>query len=456
MTKDRATAIEGGRLIDPAAGIDGPRDLLLEDGVVAAVEAPGRLRSKDVARRVDARGCWVVPGLVDLHVHLREPGYEYKETIATGVAAAVAGGFTAVACMANTDPVNDSAAVTRFILERAAVAGLARVYPIGALSQGLCGKRLAEIGEMRAAGIVAVSDDGKPVVDAGLMRHALEYCSMFGIAVIDHAEDPGLSAAGAMHEGRTSIRLGLKGIPAAAEEAMVGRDLLLAELTGGRLHVAHASTRGTVDLVRAAKARGVRVTAEATPHHLTLTDEAVAEYDGNAKMNPPLRATADREALRQALADGVIDAIATDHAPHHRDEKEVEFENAAFGIIGLETALPLSLRLIEEHILSPADWVRRLSVAPVEILGVAGGTLKAGAMADVTIVDPQREWRVESTMLKSKSRNSPFLGWTMRGRAVTTIVGGRIVHEDADVQSDVRVRARPPEGAVGGASRSGR
>jgi dihydroorotase len=429
VTKNGAIAIEGGRLIDPVAAIDGPRDLLLEGGVVRVVETPRAFRSLDVARRIDASGCWVVPGLIDLHVHLREPGYEYKETVATGAAAAVAGGFTAVACMANTNPANDSAAVTRFILERAAQAGLARVYPIGALSEGLRGERLAEIGEMRAAGIVAVSDDGKPVADAGLMRHALEYCVMFGIPVVDHAEDPGLSAAGAMHEGRTSIRLGLKGIPAAAEEAMVSRDLLLAELTGGRLHVAHASTRGTVALVRAAKARGVRVTAEATPHHFTLTDEAVAEYDGNAKMNPPLRAAEDREALRQALADGTIDAIATDHAPHHRDEKDVEFDNAAFGIVGLETALPLSLRLVEEHVLSPADWVRRTSVGPAEILGVGGGTLRAGALADVTVVNPEVEWRVNAAELRSKSKNSPFLGWTMRGRAISTIVGGRVVFE---------------------------
>jgi dihydroorotase len=430
VTKDGAIAIEGGRLIDPAGAIDEPRDLLLDGGVVRAVEAPRAFRSLDVARRIDARGCWVVPGLIDLHVHLREPGYEYKETVATGAAAAVAGGFTAVACMANTNPVNDSAAVTRFILERAAEAGLARVYPIGALSQGLRGERLAEIGEMRAAGIVAVSDDGQPVADAGLMRHALEYCAMFGVPVVDHAEDPSLAAAGAMHEGRTSIRLGLKGIPAAAEEAMVSRDLLLAELTGGRLHIAHASTRGTVALVRAAKARGVRVTSEVTPHHFTLTDEAVAEYDGNAKMNPPLRAAEDREALRQALADGAIDAIATDHAPHHRDEKDVEFDNAPFGIVGLETALPLSLRLVEEHVLSPADWVRRTSVGPAEILGVAGGTLGAGAPADVTVVNPEIEWRVNAAELRSKSKNSPFLGWTMRGRAICTIVGGRVVFED--------------------------
>jgi dihydroorotase len=423
--------IEGGRLIDPAAGIDAPRDLWIEAGVVKAVDAPGAFRGTDAAQRIDATGRWVTPGLIDLHCHLREPGYEYKETVASGVASAVAGGFTAVACMANTNPVNDSSSVTRFILERAAEAKLARVYPIGALSQGLRGERLAEIGEMHAAGIVAVSDDGKPVADASLMRRALEYCRIFGIPVIDHAEDPGLFGGGCMHEGSTSLRLGLKGIPSAAEEVMVARDIRLAELTAGRLHIAHASTRGSVELVRDAKRRGLRVTAEATPHHFTLTDEAVAQYDGNAKMNPPLRLADDREALRQGLADGTIDAIATDHAPHHRDEKEIEFEHAAFGIVGLETALPLSLRLVEGRVLSAMDCVRRLSTVPAEILGVPGGTLQVGRVADVTVIDPDAEWSVEAKALRSKSKNSPFLGWAMKGRAVCTLVGGRIVYQDA-------------------------
>ncbi len=421
--------IEGGRLIDPAAGIDDARDLWIDAGVVRAVEAPGALRGVEAERRIAAAGAWVAPGFVDLHCHLREPGYEYKETVATGVASAVAGGFTGVACMANTNPVNDSSAVTRFILERAAQANLARVYPIGALSHGLKGERLAEIGEMRAAGIVAVSDDGKPVADASLMRRALEYCRMFDIPVIDHAEDPGLFAGGCMHEGRTSLRLGLKGIPSACEEIMVARDIRLVELTGGRLHVAHVSTRGSVDLVRDAKRRGVRVTAEATPHHLTLTDEAVAQYDGNAKMNPPLRLDDDREALCAGLADGTIDAIATDHAPHHRDEKAIEFEHAAFGIVGFETALPLSLRLVERRVLSAIECIRRLSTRPAEILGVDGGTLQVGRTADVVVIDPHAEWGVEIAGLRSKSKNSPFLGWTMKGRAVATIVGGRVVHE---------------------------
>lgn len=431
MTNGKASlVIEGGRLIDPVAGIDGERDVLIEGDAVREIGSPGAYRTMPAAARIDARGCWVIPGLIDLHTHLREPGYEYKETIATGTAAAAAGGFTAVACMANTNPVNDSAAVTRFILDRAAEAGLARVYPIGALSFGLRGEALAEIGEMHSAGIVAVSDDGRPVTNAGLMRHALEYCRMFSIPVIDHAEDCGLAAGGTMHEGIVSMRLGLRGIPAAAEDVMVARDIALAELTGGRLHIAHASTRGTVERIRAAKSRGVAVTAEAAPHHFTLTDESVAEYDGNAKMNPPLRTVEDRDAIRAALADATIDAIATDHAPHHRDEKEVEFELAAFGIIGLETALPLSLRLVEEGALSPADLVRRMSAAPAAILGVPGGTLRAGSPADVTVVDPRREWCVEASALRSKSRNTPFLGWTMKGRAVATIVGGRVVCQD--------------------------
>ncbi|MCI0346567.1 MAG: dihydroorotase, partial [Chloroflexi bacterium] len=340
------------------------------------------------------------------------------------------GGFTAVACMANTRPVNDSAAVTRFILDRAAEAALARVYPIGALSVGLDGESLAEIGEMHGAGIVAVSDDGKAVADGGLLRRALERCATLGIPVVDHAEDCGLSAGGSMNEGPTSIRLGLRGIPAASEDVMVARDIALAAETGGRLHVAHVSTRGAVERVRAAKARGLEITAEATPHHFTLTDEAVAACGGNAKMNPPLRSAADREAVREGLRDGTIDAIATDHAPHHRDEKEIALEHAAFGVIGLETALSLSLRLVEERVLSAADLVRRLSVAPAAILGVNGGTLRARSTADVTILDPSREWPVEAAGLRSKSKNSPFLGWTMKGRAVVTIVGGRIVHDE--------------------------
>ncbi len=420
--------IAGGTVVDPVAGTTGPGDVRVEDGRIVAVGPPGTLGAD--ARVLDARGLLVLPGLIDAHVHLREPGYEYKETIATGVRAALAGGFAAVACMANTNPPNDSGAVTQFILDRASAAGGARVYPIGAVSVGLAGERLAEFGEMRRAGIVAVSDDGRPVMDAGLMRRALEYAQLFDLPVIAHEEDRHLAAGGVMHEGLVSLRLGLRGIPAAAEEVMVARDLALAELTGGRLHVAHVSTAGSVALIRAARARGVRVTAEATPHHLFLTDEAVADYDPNAKMAPPLRPRADVEALRAAVADGTIEVIATDHAPHHRDEKEVEFEAAANGVIGLETALPLGLRLVAEGVLDLPTLVARLTVGPARALGLPGGTLAPGAPADLTLVDPERRWRVDPRQLRSRSRNTPFAGWEMVGRAVTVMVGGRVVYED--------------------------
>jgi len=417
--------IHSGTVIDPLNDRHEALDLLIEDGRVAAVLAPDTERAAD--EHVDASGCWVVPGLIDMHVHLREPGYEYKETVLTGTRAAVAGGFTAVACMANTDPVNDNGAVTKYIVEKAAAADLARVYPIGAVSVGLAGERLAEIGEMREAGIVAVSDDGHPVMDSGLMRRALEYSAMFNLAVIAHEEDRGLAGEGVMHEGPTAFRLGLKGMPAAAEEAMVARDIALLERTGGRLHVAHVSTAGSIDLVRRAKARGLAVSAEVAPHHFTLTDEAVGDYDTNAKMNPPLREKDDVAAAIEGLRDGTIDAIATDHAPHHRDAKDVEFEGAAFGIVGLETALPLCLRLVREHGLAIDTLIRALSSNPARILGVPGGSLAEGSVADVTVIDPDRAWRVDPQTFQSKSRNTPFGGWAMSGAARATIVGGRVL-----------------------------
>lgn len=417
--------IQGGTVIDPASNRHELLDVVIADGRIVELRAPGA--PSVTGERVDASGCWVVPGLIDMHVHLREPGFEYKETIETGARSAVAGGFTAVACMANTEPVNDSAAVTRFIRERADAVGLARVYPIGAVSLGLKGQRLAEVGEMRAAGIVAISDDGYAIADSMLMRRALEYSVMFNLPVIVHEEDPGLANDGCMHEGPTSFRLGLRGIPAAAEDIMVARDIALAQRTGGRLHVAHLSTAGAVDLVRRAKEQGLPVTAEVAPHHFTLTDEAVAMYDTNAKMKPPLRGADDVAAIIAGLRDGVIDAIATDHAPHHRDEKDVEFEAAANGIVGLETAVPLTLRLVREANLPIDVVIRALSTNPARILGVAGGTLAPESAADVTIIDPNVEWRVEPERLASKSRNTPFSGWTMNGRAVCTIVGGRIV-----------------------------
>ena len=432
--------VRGGTLVDPVAGCAAPGDLLVEDGRIAATGAPGTLAAGDAAE-VGARGLLVLPGLVDMHVHLREPGYEYKETIVTGVKAALAGGFTSIACMANTEPVNDSAAVTQFILDRARIAGGARVYPIGALSLGLNGERLAEIGEMHRAGIVAVSDDGRPVMHAGLMRRALEYTRMFNLPVIAHEEDEHLANGGVMNEGATALRLGLRGTPAAAEEVMIARDLALVRLTGGRLHVAHISTAGAVALIREAKAQGLAVTAEVTPHHLFLTEEVIEGYGTDAKMAPPLRTKADVDALRAALADGTIDAIATDHAPHHRDEKEVEFEAAANGIVGLETALPLALRLVAEGVADLPTIVARMTVGPARVLGLPAGTLAAGADADLTLVDPARRWRVEARSFRSKGRNTPFEGWDVVGRAVVVLVGGRLVHEERAPAASLRSAA---------------
>lgn len=425
MSDGGAILFAGGTLIDPANERHGAYDVLVEGGIVSAVGAPGSIGAD--AQRIDATGCWVVPGLIDMHVHLREPGYEYKETVATGTQSAVAGGFTAVACMANTKPVNDSAAVTEYILDRARESALARVHPIGAVSVGLAGRELAEIGEMYEAGVVAVSDDGMPIADGALMRRALEYTQLFGIPVIVHEEDPQLAGDGVMHEGRVCLHLGLKGMPSAAEEAMVARDLALLAQTGGKLHLAHLSTAGSIRLLRDARERGLPVTAEVTPHHFILTDETVREYDTNAKMKPPLREQSDADALVAALREGLIDVIATDHAPHHRDEKDIEFDLAAFGIVGLETALPLTLRLVRDHGLDPVTLVRAMSVNPARILGLEAGSLAVGRVADITLVDPDYVWTVQLEELRSKSKNSPFGGWEMRGAARTTMVGGRIV-----------------------------
>jgi dihydroorotase len=429
--------VSGGRLVDPVAKTVAAEDLLLEDGRIAARGPAGTIVAE--AEVLDARGALVLPGLVDMHVHLREPGEEYKETIETGVAAALAGGFTSIACMANTNPVNDSGAVTRFILERAALARGARVYPIGALSVGLAGERLAEMGEMHRAGIVAVSDDGRPVMHAGLMRHALEYATLFGLPVIAHEEDDDLCCGGVMNEGLTALRLGLRGRPAMAEEVMVARDIALAERTGGHLHVAHVSTARAVELVRAARARGVRVSAEVTPHHLFLTEEAVGDYDTNAKMAPPLRTAADVEALRAGLADGTVEAIASDHAPHHQDAKDIEFDQAAFGIVGLETALGLGLKLVSDGVLDLPALASRMSLGPARLLGLEVGTLAVGAPADVTLVDAERRWKVSARAFRSKSRNTPFEGWELVGRATAVLVGGRLVHDDRPATPTLRV-----------------
>ncbi len=414
--------IVNGRIIDPANKIDRIGDLVIKDGLIADAAQPV---AADLPV-IDAAGCWMVPGLIDMHVHLREPGEEYKEDIVSGALAAASGGFTAVACMPNTKPVNDNATVTAVIMARAAEAA-ARVYPVGAISLGSEGHQLAEFGEMKAAGIVAVTDDGRPVRDSQLMRRALEYASDFGLPVISHSEEASLST-GVMNEGPVSTQLGLKGIPTAAEAIMVYREIALAEFTGAHVHIAHVSTAMSIDLIRAAKARGVRVTAETAPHYFTLTDEAVIGYDTNTKMNPPLRSAADRAAIRAALADGTLDAIATDHAPHSILEKELEFDAAANGIIGLETALPLGLALVRDGLLDAGQLVRLMSTNPATILGVAGGSLNQGAPADITLIDPQQEFVYAADQIVSKSRNTPFLGWSMQGRAVLTMMGGIIRH----------------------------
>jgi len=416
--------IKNGHIIDPANKVDEMLDILVSDGKIAKLGKPGSL-SADNAQVIDAAGRLVVPGLIDMHVHLREPGFEYKETIATGTAAAKAGGFTSICCMPNTNPVNDNRSITEFILSQARDAA-ARVYPIGAITKGSKGEELAEMGELHAAGCFAVSDDGKPVMNASMMRRALEYSKIFDMLIISHCEDSSLSGTGVMNEGVVSTALGLRGIPRAAEDVMTARDISLAELTGGRLHIAHVSTAGSVRMIRDAKARGVKVTAETCPHYFTLTDEAVRGYNTMAKMNPPLRTADDVAAIKQGLKDGTIDAIVTDHAPHGMDEKSGEFDYAPFGIVGLETSLGLTLKLVNDGILTLSDLVTRMSTAPARILKSNGGTLSAAAVADITIIDPNLEWTVDASQFKSKSKNTPFNGWKLKGKAVQTMVGGRL------------------------------
>ena len=422
--------LRGGRLIDPARNIDESADLLVRDGRVER-SGPGiDAGTGNGVQVIDARDLWVVPGLIDLHTHLREPGQEYKEDIATGTSAAAAGGFSAVCAMPNTVPPNDCRAVTELIVRRAREVGAVRVYPIGAITRGLQGELLAEMGELKEAGCVAVSDDGRPVMNAELMRRALEYARGLGLTVIQHCENLDLSAGGSMNEGEVSTRNGVRAQPAAAESTMVARDLELVRLTGARYHVAHISAAESVRLVRDAKRRGLPVTCEVTPHHLTLTDEACADYDTFTKCNPPLRTAADIEALCEGLADGTIDAVATDHAPHSPVEKDVEFENAAFGMIGLETALPLCLDLVRRKLLSPAALIALLTSRPARVLDLPGGSLAPGAVADVTVINPEIAWTCDPTGFRSKSKNSPFRGRAFRGRAVLTLVGGRIAHRD--------------------------
>lgn len=419
--------LRGARVIDPSRGTDGVADVYVVDGRIEAIGrniAPG-----DGAEVLDVAGKVIAPGLIDLHVHLREPGQEDLETVATGAMAAAAGGFTAVCAMPNTDPVTDNQAAVGFIVRQAMRAARARVYPIGAITLGQKGQQLAEFGEMVGAGAVAVSDDGKPVVSSHMMRTALEYAQTFGIPVADHCEDPTLSHGGSMHEGLVSTRLGLKGIPSAAEEIMVARDIILAELTGGHVHLCHMSTRGSVELIHRAKDRGIPVTAEATPHHFSLTHERVEGYDTHAKMNPPLREAADREAIRQALKDGTIDVVASDHAPHHYDAKEREFDDAPNGIIGLETALSIGLReLVRPGLLTLPELIDRMSTRAARIFHLPGGTLASGAPADLMVFDPEATWVVEPARLHSRSRNTPFAGEALPGVVYLTLVEGAVVY----------------------------
>lgn len=421
----RIIQLKNGRIIDPAQKRDEIADLWIEDGVIVD---PPKTDSSEIDIH-DVKGCWIVPGLIDMHVHLREPGEEYKETIETGCRAAAAGGFTAVACMPNTKPVNDNGSVTRFILEKAASCA-ARVYPVGAISQESNGEKLAEHGEMKAAGAVALTDDGRPVIDSRLMRRAMEYASSHGMLIMSHAEEVSLSRGGCMNEGEISTRLGLRGIPAAAESIMVYREIALAELTGARVHISHVSSEQSLALIRNAKARGVKVTAETAPHYFTLTEKAVLGYNTHAKMSPPLRTERDLQAIRTALRDGTLDAIATDHAPHSILQKEVEFNLAANGVVGLETSLPLSLALVREGVISPNRLVELMSCAPAAILGVAGGNLRIGGVADVTVIDPQKSFTFSAEKSFALGKNSPFDGWDLQGKAVLTILAGRITHCD--------------------------
>jgi dihydroorotase len=425
--------LRGARVVDPSQPIDEKIDILVENGKIVRVakniyksrtqteaDAPSTLKI------LDLRGKIVVPGLIDMHTHLREPGFEYRETIQTGCEAATAGGFTALACMPNTNPVNDNHSVTESIIRKARECDLCHVYPIAAISRGSEGAMLAEFWDLKDAGAVAFSDDGKPVMNAALMRRALEYAASLDMPVISHCEDLHLTAGGVMNEGFVATELGLQGIPSVAEEVMAARDILIAEFTGAAVHIAHVSTAGSVRLIREAKVRGICVTAETAPHYFTLTDEAVREFDVNAKVNPPLRGIEDVTAVKEGLRDGTIDVIASDHAPHAVTDKDVEFDDAAFGMVGLETSLGLSLKLVADGILTMDQLIMKMSTAPARILGIPGGTLKTGSTADMTVIDPAAAWTVDRERFRSKGRNTPFHGWDMKGKAVMTIVGGEI------------------------------
>jgi len=421
--------IKGGRVIDPSQNMDEIFDLLVENGLVK--EIGKGLASPPGVKIIEASGKFVVPGLIDMHVHLRDPGLEYKEDIISGTKAAAAGGFTSVCCMPNTKPVIDNKAVASYIINKAREEGFCNVFPIGSITYGLSGERMSEMGELKEAGCVAVSDDGRPVVNPELMMRSLQYANGMGIMVISHAEELALVGQGVINEGYTSTELGLKGIPRVAEDIATVRDIMLAEYTNAPIHIAHVSTKGSVRIIREAKARGVKVTCETAPHYFTLTDDAVRGYNTNAKMNPPLREAADVAAVKEGLRDGTIDAIATDHAPHHLDEKDMEFNEAMNGIIGLETSLPLSLKLVEDGVLTINQLIEKMSYNPSNILELERGSLMVGSVADITLIDPAAEWTVEKEKLASKSKNSPFLGWKMKGVAAATILAGTIVQTKA-------------------------
>jgi len=423
------TWIKGGRVVDPRGGWEKSLDIVINKGKIDKILPPGTFHppTNRETRQLDVSGMVITPGLIDMHVHFREPGEEYKETIATGSKAAAAGGFTAAACMANTNPVNDSRAVTEFMIEQARKANLIRVYPVAAVTKGLRSEALTDFGDLKRAGAVAVSDDGRPVVNSELMRRALEYAHSFNLAVISHCQDLDLSHHGVMHEGAVSAKLGLRGMPAASEEIMVVREILLAKLTGCPVHIAHVSTEGSVAFIRQAKDQGIPVTAETAPHYFSLDHRTVLGFNTNAKMYPPLREPKDVEAVKKGLSEGAIDAIATDHAPHSPIEKDVAFDKASFGIIGLETALPLTLQLVREGVMDLPSAIGKLSCNPADILSIKGGTVEEGKEADLTVIDLNKEYVVAKEDFKSKSHNSPFIGWSMKGKAMLTMVGGRIV-----------------------------
>ena len=427
--------IKNGIVIDPANNINIANDILIIKGIIKSIEPPGKLNTNNLDNPliIDAKGCIVCPGLIDMHVHFREPGFEYKETIESGCQSAVAGGFTSVAVMPNTNPVNDNRSVTELILSLAKSKGGIKVHPIGAITEGLSGKRLSEMADLRAAGAIAFSDDGCPVMNNELMRRAFEYSKMFNLPLIQHSEMLDLTEGGCMNEGLVSTELGLKGMPTEAEDIMVYRDIALLEKTGGRLHVAHISSGNSVDLVRHAKAKGLPVTCEVAPHHFTLTDEAVRGYDTNTKMSPPLRSTKDIEKIKEGLKDGTIDIIATDHAPHDIIDKQVEYQNACFGIVGLETALPLTLKLVDEKILSMSDAIRKLTATPAQIFNLDSGNLSIGSEADVLIFNPDIKYSIDVSKFHSKSKNSPFDGWKVKGKVLHTLARGKVVYTDPDL-----------------------